>query len=113
MHSSGTACPATAQPRLRSPHAPPTLPSTTRSTKASGLVLGRADTSALGPSSRGEGPAAGLRAVTEQPMMRPWRRTPRYQEGPMRFSWMSVKPAAVNHCRGGGGGEGGVNQVVG
>ena len=36
--------------------------------------------------------------VTEQPMMRPWRRTPRYHCGPMRFSCTSSKPAAVNHC---------------
>ena len=41
----------------------------------------------------------GLTPVTEQPMISPWRRTPRYQEGPMRCSFTSVKPAAANHCR--------------
>ena len=98
--------------------APPTLPSSTRSRKASGFVLLLSDTSALGPSCRGEAPAAGLRAVTEQPMMRPWRRTPRYHCGPMRFSWMSVNPAAVNHWgqggerAGAGGAGGGVRQMV-
>lgn len=34
--------------------------------------------------------------VTEQPMMRPWRRTPRYHLGPMRVIFTSSKPAAVN-----------------
>ena len=80
--------------------APPRLPRSTRSRKDSGLVLLRCDASAgLAPSCSGEGPAAGLVAVTEQPMMRPWRRTPRYHCGPMRFSCTSVNPAAVNHCR--------------
>ena len=92
---------ASRRPRARAPH-PPRLPSTTRSRKESGLVLGRPLASALGGSASGLGPAAGLVAVTEQPMMRPWRRTPRYHEGPMRFSCTSVKPAAVNHCGRGG-----------
>lgn len=35
-------------------------------------------------------------------MMRPWRRTPRYHDGPMRFSCTSVNPASVNHCGWGG-----------
>jgi len=40
----------------------------------------------------------GLMPVTEQPMMRPWRRTPRYHFGPMRLIFTSVKPAFLNHC---------------
>lgn len=38
--------------------------------------------------------------VTEQPMMRPCRRTPRYHLGPMRLIWTSENPALVNHCTG-------------
>lgn len=45
------------------------------------------------------GRTLGLVPVTEQPMMRPWRRTPRYQLGPMRLIFTSWKPAFVNHCR--------------
>ena len=41
----------------------------------------------------------GLTPVTEQPMMRPCRRTPRYHVGPMRFILTSANPALVNHCR--------------
>ena len=40
----------------------------------------------------------GLMPVTEQPMMRPWRRTPRYHFGPIRLIFTSLKPAFWNHC---------------
>ena len=39
-----------------------------------------------------------LTPVTEHPMMRPCRLTPRYQLGPMRLIFTSWKPAALNHC---------------
>ena len=39
-----------------------------------------------------------LTPVTEQPMMRPCRRTPRYHFGPILLSLTSSKPAAENHC---------------
>ena len=39
-----------------------------------------------------------LTPVTEQPMIRPCRRTPLYQLGPMRLIFTSLKPAALNHC---------------
>ena len=41
----------------------------------------------------------GFTPVTEQPMMRPCRRTPRYHLGPMRLMRTLLKPALVNHCR--------------
>lgn len=37
--------------------------------------------------------------VTEQPMIRPCRRTPRYHLGPIRLIFTSSKPAFSNHCR--------------
>lgn len=46
---------------------------------------------------RGESPDSRLTPVTEQPMMRPWRRTPRYHFGPILFNLISLKPAFLNH----------------
>lgn len=40
----------------------------------------------------------GFTPVTEQPMMRPCRRTPLYHLGPMRVICTSLNPARVNHC---------------
>jgi len=40
----------------------------------------------------------GLVPVTLHPMINPWRRTPLYQDGPMRLIFTSWKPALVNHC---------------
>mmetsp|Transcript_9291 Transcript_9291/g.23560 ORF Transcript_9291/g.23560 Transcript_9291/m.23560 type:complete len:221 (+) Transcript_9291:120-782(+) len=65
--------------------------------KEKGLVLLCLETSPMGASTSGLGPAAGLVPVTEQPMMRPCRRTPRYHLGPMRWILTSSKPALVNH----------------
>lgn len=46
---------------------------------------------------KGESPDAGLTPVTEQPIIKPWRRTPRYHFGPILFSWTSSNPAFWNH----------------
>lgn len=46
---------------------------------------------------RGESPDKGFTPVTEQPMIKPCRRTPRYHFGPILFSLTSLKPAFWNH----------------
>lgn len=46
---------------------------------------------------KGESPEYGFTPVTEHPMIRPWRRTPRYHFGPILFNWTSLNPAFVNH----------------
>lgn len=46
---------------------------------------------------RGESPEKGFTPVTEQPMIRPCLRTPRYHFGPILFSLTSLKPAFWNH----------------
>lgn len=45
----------------------------------------------------GESPDAGFTPVTEQPMIKPWRRTPRYHFGPILLIFTSLKPAFSNH----------------
>jgi hypothetical protein len=45
----------------------------------------------------GESPEKGFTPVTEQPMIKPCRRTPRYHFGPILFSFTSLKPAFSNH----------------
>lgn len=45
----------------------------------------------------GESPEVVFTAVTEQPMMSPCRRTPRYQLGPTLFNLISSNPAFLNH----------------
>lgn len=45
----------------------------------------------------GESPEKGFTPVTEQPMIKPCRRTPRYHFGPILFSLTSLKPAFSNH----------------
>jgi hypothetical protein len=49
-------------------------------------------------SSKGRGHTLRLMPVTEHPMIRPCRRTPRYHFGPIRVIFTSSKPAAANHC---------------
>lgn len=46
---------------------------------------------------RGESPEYGLTPVTEQPIIKPCRRTPRYHFGPILFNLISVNPAFLNH----------------
>lgn len=46
---------------------------------------------------KGESPDAGFTPVTEHPIIRPCRRTPRYHFGPIRFSCTFLNPTFSNH----------------